>query len=355
MSHDDGSKKVIECQGSRLATEAERARVRTLFAENGFQRSQAEVDWIYRPCRGVLPHATFASCGGKTAGLYAAVPSRFWLDGESVEAAQSLDTMVDERFRGMGLFTKLASRAYEDMSRDGVAFVFGFPNGNSHHGFVTKLDWISLDPVPFLFRPLRVGYVLGRLMPWFRGRLRLPVPILGARGRSEALGSLPDAEKVDRLWERVRAGLSVARERTASYLAERFEAKPGSRYRFRAIERDGELLGLAIFCCLDKHGGRIGYLMDAMVDPAHGSLAAGLIRDVLSDMARDGCDGCLAWCFEHSQTYRAHLKSGFLPLPERIRPQELHLGVRPLADLARGAFLGERRNWYISYSDSDTV
>jgi len=62
----------------------------------------------------------------------------------------------------------------------------------------------------------------------------------------------------------------------------------------------------------------------------------------------------LAWCFRHSPNFSAYLRSGFFPFPARIRPTELHLGVRAFDDSIR-ALLGERKSWYLSYLDSDTV
>ena len=70
--------------------------------------------------------------------------------------------------------------------------------------------------------------------------------------------------------------------------------------------------------------------------------------------AGEGLNVALAWCFRHSPNARAHFRAGFFPLPERLRPIELHFGVRVL-DESLTQVLRDRRNWYISYCDSDTV
>lgn len=355
MPADERGKQEVAYHTSSLASATDREMVRSLFESNGYPRSTEEVDWIYRPSGSWFPHATFAAKDPAVAGLYAAVPVEATVDGVAVRAAQSLDTMVDGAFRGMGLFTKLASRTYENMGRDGVGFVFGFPNGNSHHGFVKKLGWLSLDPVPFLFRPLNFGYLIGRALPFLAGRLRIPVPVLGRRGVSEVAGSLPAEEELDQLWSKVKPSIRVARQRHGRYLHERFARKPSASYRFRVVRQSGVLVGLAVYCVSDKHGGRIGYLMELLVDPACGSLASGMLRDVLGDMMKERCDGCLAWCFAHSVNYSSHIRAGFLPLPEWVRPQELHFGVRQLSDFQGAAAVVDRKSWFVSYSDSDTV
>ena len=339
---------------SRLDSSADREAAQALFEHNGYPRTAADVAWVYAPVAGHFPHASLAVVPERVAALYAAVPARFVVNGESVMAAQSLDTMVDSRFRGLGLFTKLARVVNDRMSERGLAFVYGFPNGNSIHGFVSKLDWLALDPVPFLFRPINLGYAVSRLSKRLGSVLRLPVPILGKAGTSTPLEDLPDPVELDALWSGFRTLINVARVRDHQFLEHRYRNHPRARYRYRVVHENGCLAGLAISCIEDKHGGRIGYVMELMCLPGRSDLARGLLADTLRDMADAGCDGALAWCFRHSPYRRAFLRHGFVPLPERVRPIELHFGFRPLSTSSQDV-LSQRANWYISYSDSDTV
>lgn len=344
----------LRVQDSRLDTEGDRESARTLFEQNGYPRSPSEVAWVYGPVSGHLPHASLAVAEQTVAALYAAVPARFVCGGEPVIAAQSLDTMVDSRFRGLGLFTRLARAVNDRMSERQVAFVYGFPNGNSIHGFVSKLEWMALDPVPFLFRPMNLGYALSRINKRLGAAFSLRLPVLGRRGSSRLLDGLPSAVELDALWDGFRTLINVGRIRDHQFLEQRYARHPRASYRYRAVHEDGHLAGLIIYCSEDKHGGRIGYVMELMCLPGKGGLASGLLRDALADMAELKCDGALAWCFSHSPYHGAFLRQGFLPLPERARPIELHFGFRPLATTAEET-LSNRSNWYLSYSDSDTV
>jgi hypothetical protein len=348
----DSGKPGVVLRDSRLDTANDLARVRELFALNGFPRSEAEVAWIYQAFAGDAPFASLAEAGADVAALYATVPARFKCGDRIVRAAQSLDTMVDARYRGLGLFTKMARKVYSDMADDGVGFVYGFPNGNSFHGFVAKLEWQALDPVPFLFRPLDAGFALGKLAPAL-GRLRLPLPVLGSGAESDEVDGLPDASSVDALWAAFATGLTVARVRDHAFLDKRYVRHPRARYRYRIRTDAGRLTGLAIYCVEDKHGGRIGYLMELLCEPGASATARHLVAGVLHDMRVAGCHGALAWSFAHSPLHGSHLRNGFMPLPQRLRPIELHFGFRALRpDLPE---LADRRNWYLSYSDSDTV
>jgi hypothetical protein len=348
-------KQAPDLRASRLDSAKDLAQIRELFAANGFPRTHEELAWIYQPVHGVYPQGSFAESGEETAALYATVPARFVLFNRDAMAAQSLDTMVDERYRGYGLFIRLARSVYERMTSEGVPFVFGFPNRNSFPGFISKLAWQSLDPVPFLFRPMSLGYVVSKFSPRLGRMLRFRLPVLGTARLTSLLEELPPAEQIDSLWIAFSKLVSVARIRDHEFLANRFSNHPRAVYRYRAAYLDGRLVGLAVYCIELKHGGRIGYLMELMCDPAHARYADVLISDTLRDMRDEACDGVLAWCFEHSPYRRALLRKGFLPIPERIRPVELHIGFRPLSVDHCPPELSRRESWYISYSDSDTV
>lgn len=344
----------ISYRSTDLSTPLDTDRVKELFSINGYPRSFKEVHWIYESFDGCSSHAALAESGETVAALYATVPCRFQLNGQTVLAAQSLDTMVDSRFRGAGLFTKLANIVNKNMEDSGVCFVYGFPNGNSYSGFVRKLQWSSLDPVPFLFRPIslryaldKVGGNLGRFFP-FR------IPSIGKRGRSEILPTLPAPEAVDKLWESFSSQLNVARVRDHTFLTKRYVNHPRALYKFRGCYEGDQLTGLLIYCIEDKHGGRIGYIMEMICRSGDAGAARSLLVDTLNDMVISKCDGVLAWCFNHSPHFKQYLNQLFFPLPSKIRPIELHFGLRAFTSHDKSS-LGDRKSWYLSYSDSDTV
>jgi hypothetical protein len=353
MSEASASVQDLAIRVSRLEDAADLQKVQDLFSQNGFPRASREVEWIYEPLGRDAPHAAIAEAGEATAGLYVTVPARFKCGDRTLLAAQSLDTMVDAKFRGFGLFTKLARAVYDEMARSGVAFVYGFPNGNSYPGFVQKLGWATLDPVPFLFRPLSLGYAFGKLNSKLRN-LPLRMPPIGRRGRSEQIQGLPDREAIDTLWANFSRNLGVARVRDHEFLSRRYSRHPRAIYRYRAVIDAGKLAGLIIYCVEDKHGGRIGYVMELMCIADRQDCAGWLLADAVHDMSNDSCDGVLAWCLEHSPYYDKYLKQIFLPMPTRLRPIELHFGGRQLSGEPI-EMLKDRKQWYLSYSDSDTV
>ena len=159
--------------------------------------------------------------------------------------------------------------------------------------------------------------------------------------------------EIDQLWERFASKVTIAVDRDASYLRWRL-SKPGEQYECLGVYELGQLVAFCAYTVVDKHGGRVGYVVELLHDPAHHKAGAVLLAECVRRMASDGADAALAWCFRHSPNAKAYRKVGFMPLPEGLRPIELHLGVRPL-NYSLSEMLSDRQNWYISYCDSDTV
>jgi GNAT superfamily N-acetyltransferase len=343
-------------------TDDDLARLKRCFDNNGSPRPLSAFQWQYfdNPVGKLIVDFSIdeAQAPDRVAAVYAVAPVRVRVFGRLGVAAQSLDTITDSAYRGRGLFVSLAEGVYRRCDREGLAFVYGFPNGSSVHGFYTRLGWTSLDPVPFLVRPLRVGYPLNRLGLARVGAAlsAVPVPLTPPRLRTHQEIRVIDGfdEEVTGLWKRFSRLVNVAVERDATYLNWRYVKKPGDRYLKLALLERGQLVALAILTVKEKHGGRIGYLMELLHEPGEPDAGLQVARAALSEMGREGADLALAWCLPHAPNRSCYRRAGFLPLPTALRPIELHVGVKPLGD-GYGAALGNRVNWYLSYSDSDTV
>jgi hypothetical protein len=330
---------------------------RDCFARNGTERRLDALRWQYRENPTSKIFVDLAICDDRIAAIYAVQPALVRVGGAPRLAAQSVDTLVDADFRGRGLFTTMAEGVYARVRQDGGLFVYGFPNANSAPGFFRKLQWVSLDPVPFLVRPLRTAGLASRL-PFGALLGRLPdvrLPIWGPRlAEDQELRVLTHiGGELDQLWGKFASQLTVAVDRSAEYLRWRL-SKPGESYVCLGLFEGGELVGFCAYTTVDKHGGRIGYVLELLYEPTRHRVGAALLAESLRRMATDRADLALAWCFPHSPNARAYSKVGFVPLPERLRPIELHVGVRAL-DESLSDVVTDRTNWYLSYCDSDTV
>ena len=83
------------------------------------------------------------------AGHYAVSPHRLKAGDNTILAALSMTTMTNPVYAGRGIFTELANALYSDeFNKNQLKAVWGFPNNNSHYGFIKNLKWINLEQVP---------------------------------------------------------------------------------------------------------------------------------------------------------------------------------------------------------------
>ena len=324
--------------------------VRKFFAEEGETRSLELLKWQYLERLGgsyvSIAHTSEGVEDG-AASLYAALPSLVQWGEEVVSSVQSFDSITSKRFRGKGVFSRLGNFTYRRFQDEGVRFVYGIPNESINNARITQLGWQSLDPLPFMVRPIGLRYL--------RVRTRIRRPSIVARSVSNELGRIrkvgicpPD---VTGLLHRSELAGRIGVRRDHQYLAWRL-ARPGSSYsHYECRSSSGELIGYAVYELVLKHGCATGYLMELISDVRHPAAIDELADAVLLDMKSRGADIALAWWMESSGTARALRRHGFISLPERFRPIHLHLGYRFLGD---GHIL-KRDEFSFSYLDSDTV
>lgn len=329
-----------------------------VFSKNGSYKEMNKLEWTHFKNISKEP----LTCLTKTrraeiAAIYATMPVPIQICGSKVPACQSLDTLTDTDHRGKGLFVNVAKKVYEKAKSKNFAFVYGFPNGNSVHGFTKKLNWKLLDPVPFLFKPLRSGYFLKKLLGSGIGGL-LDFKITYTKKIKLAQGEcikpiVKFGEDTDMIWEAFSKDIKVSVNRDSKYLNWRYFEKPGENYTVMGFYRSNNLRGLLVYCSKEKHGGSVGYVMEYIAFPEDTEAGEALFQYALNDFISQGSDVVLAWCFDFSPNYAVHKNKGFRRLPERIRPIELHFGYANFNTDEK--ILSTRENWYLSYSDSDTV
>ncbi len=346
------------------ATEEDVRLLRDCFNANGSRKEMEALRWQYlrRPDPAIYTHfAELVDGQGDApslAGVHSLLGNHLRVGGQVRPCAQALDVLTDARLRGRGVFATLGTAARVAAEREGVAVLFGFPNHQSAPGFWDKLGWSRLGTLPFLVRPLRTNYFLSRLPRVGRTLARLPDLALPRPravrpdGRVETPAEW--GAELDGVWERFAGGIGVAVQRDAAFLRWRFGDKPGERYEARVLRRDGRAEGIVVWAVREKHGGRIGYLMELLHDPARPEDGRALLSVAVRAMAAGGADAVLAWSLSHAPNHAVYRRAGFLPMPERLRPIQLNFGVRAL-DPALASLVGDVRSWYLSYADSDTV
>lgn len=327
------------------------------FEKNGSPKTEEKIRWQFleSPVKKRLVDIAIDNEKDKVAAIYAVFPVQFQIKGEDYIGSQSLDTITDVDYRGKGLFVNLAKNVYGNAAIENVKLVYGFPNGNSIHGFANKLDWKVLDPVPFLFKPIYTGYFTkkSKLISWF------PNMKIGYRSKVDRKINIQFKQEfpleVNEIWEKFSTNITVCVKRNKEYLDWRYLLKPDEDYKIaHAYTSDGSYIGFIIYSVKEKHGGKIAYIMEYIYDPKFTIQAENLLKFAINKIIKEKADCILSWCLPHSRNYNHYRKSGFYTLPEKFRPIELHFGVRCF-DEDLNEMITNRKNWYLSYSDSDTV
>lgn len=145
--------------------------------------------------------------------------------GSIGEGFQAVDSFVSDRVRGHGVFSSLA-RAYDESTLLNKGdLIWGFPNDNAAHAWFNRLSWYKHGQVPFLLKPLRVGYFLRKL------RIAADFPL--GFGSDQNLIPITNAGNwLDTLWESYSQAIGCATIRDASYLQHRLiDAPHAAEYR----------------------------------------------------------------------------------------------------------------------------
>jgi len=330
----------------------------TCFKLNNSPKSKEKVEWQFfkNTEKSNVVDIVYDEENQRTAAIYAVSNVKVKVNNEIIKAAQSLDTITDINYRKQGLFVKTAKSVYEKAYSENIAFIYGFPNGNSIYGFQNKLDWMVLDPVPFLIKPLRTKYFFNKFfllkgLPDFKisfTKLNQPKDIVFVYDQN-----FPD--EVDSLWTSFSCKFKVGLVRNKHYLNWRYLQKPNEEYKIiHAYSNSKEYLGFIVFTLKKKHGGKIGYIMELMFDPNNKQVGKYLLKKSINELKLNKADCILSWCFKHSFLHKFYRQVYFFNMPEKLRPIELHFGALSLNKKYQNT-INERSNWFISYSDSDTV
>lgn len=85
----------------------------------------------------------------KLVGHYAVSPVLLSINNKLVLTGLSMTTMTHPEYNGKGIFTSLAEELYQsEYTQNDLQAVWGFPNNNSHAGFIKNLQWVNLPVIP---------------------------------------------------------------------------------------------------------------------------------------------------------------------------------------------------------------
>jgi len=122
--------------------------------ESVFNKKMSLEYWEWRFIKNPIhknPMITLMWDDDKIVGHYAISPNKMQINDKTYLAALSMTTMTHPKYSGRGIFTKLATSLYKkEFERSELSLVWGFPNNNSHRGFIKNLKWKNACVIPTL-------------------------------------------------------------------------------------------------------------------------------------------------------------------------------------------------------------
>lgn len=328
------------------------------FDENGSPKKKENIRWqfLQNTEASSFVDIAFDENKNKVVAIYAISCVKFKIDDLVVVGTQSLDTITDIDYRGLGLFITLAKSVNEKAKNSQVSLVYGFPNGNSIKGFKKWLEWEILDPVPFLLKPLKSQYFTKKIKALrFFPNINLSFFNFKSNKNYQITEEKKFPDDVNFIWKQFSKDIKIGIERDKKYLDWRYIQKPNENYKIaHCYSKENKYLGFIIYTVKEKHEGKIAYIMELLYDLKEPKAGAMLLNYAISKIKKENADCILSWCLEHSPNYKIYKKYFFINLREKYRPIELHFGARAFQEKFK-PLVSKRENWFLSYSDSDTV
>lgn len=263
--------------------------------------------------------------GDLLVGHYAVSPIIVKIEGVKQLTAHSLTTMTHPDYGGKGIFKTLALEIYNDLeNKHDCKAVWGFPNTNSHYGFINSLGW----------KDINVLHTLG---------LELDVePILSEKNYDFIEVNEFNDELVN-LFNKPEHSTQVGICKSIEYLNWRYKQKPSVKYRFFYAKSQRGVNFFVTKLYHQKDGKTILNLVEAIVEDFV------ILNDVLKNVVaayKQDIAQVTVWQNIHLKSHRNFEKSGFKP----IMPLT-YLGALKMNNVSDLFF--DFRNWTISMGDSD--
>jgi len=260
-------------------------------------------------------------------GHYAVAPINIDINGTTFKAALSLDTMTHPSYQGQGIFTRLADNLYGILMKSETSLVYGFPNKNSHYGFINKLHWIDIAAIPTLCLDFRIE---------------------GEKNEGISIKKITTfTEDVDSLFQKTIKASRFNVEKSSKYLNWHFYSRPYRNYAALGAYINDTLQGYCIYKLYNYENKTIGDIID-ITYVRNIEVFRSLIVSVSHDLFNQGSDMVDIWMNENAEYYKILTEMGFVR-----RPPMTNFGALILNKALNHSGLTEWSNWNIQMGDSD--
>lgn len=318
--------------------------------------------WMFKTNPAGAARILLADDAGKIAGQYVMVPAVVKIGIEEVLSAQGIDTMTHPEYRRQKLFETLAARVYADFEKEGISFLFGFPNELSRPGIIRKLNWFDIATMIIMLRPLNWETIISikvsnRLLlrflsfvanAFFNIDFYKPRVLLVGDGLAIKRVSYFD-DRIDRLWTRISSRYPIMLVRNKEFLNWRY-VDLGADYTIFTAEKGEEVVGYLVSGRRQRRNRQASIIYDLVAESDQ--INQCLLSEVIQDCIRAG-DAFIEYKLIADNNYHKLLKkNGFLSIP--FIEGTYFCGYTNSKQLSQ-SFIKNHRNWFVQVGDSDAI
>lgn len=292
-----------------------------------FKRKMSEKYWIWRFRKNPAGKHMIKLMwdGDILAGHYAVSPVKLIVDGQEMLTALSMTTMTHPEYGRRGIFGTLASELYSWIANDlGVKAVWGFPNNNSHYGFIKKLAWKNIGIAH------EISIKPNRLDPYSPNNCKI---------------SHDFTDEHIRLLEKDLASKKTYVKKNAEYLSWRYIDNPSQNYTIFDYRTSGILNGFLVAkqYKLNSTEAIVNILEVGGCDNFN---MFGSMLSFACNHFESTIKFCTMWMSLFDEKYLQLEKMGFTPSGNNT-----YVGYRPFSEGLDT--MGYLNNWYYTFGDSD--
>lgn len=262
----------------------------------------------------------------KLIGHYAVSPIVMSVEGNDVLTAHSLTTMTHPEYGGRGIFKQLSLALYDELENNlNCKAIWGYPNNNSHYGFVNSLQWSNIA----------VLHTLG-----------LSADAIKGNDSNLKIKQITQFDHTHSTYinNKLRAKFSAYVKRDEEYLNWRYVYKPVTLYKKYEVESDHAkgILITKIYPSKQENYFDLN-IIECFLDDYNQlhEIIQYIINDFKVNISR-----ITIWKNLFDKDHLILEKIGFVPvLPQTYLAARIHETMPPS--------FSDYRNWYISMGDSD--
>jgi hypothetical protein len=266
--------------------------------------------------------------GDILAGHYAVSPLKMIVSGEEILTALSMTTMTHPDYGGRGIFGELAECLYnEEFQKNNLSAIWGFPNSNSHYGFLKNLKWKNLEQIPiFSFNTNRIK--------------ELPL------SRVKVVSDF--TQNHETAYKKITSDYEVKVNKTKEFLHWRFISNPIFNYTIFSATESEHCDWFAVAKLFPSFVQKGAYEVDIaeLCFPADAGLLAELLFAIKTHFSDYNIIGINCWLPFDDTRHILLEKAGFSPTAPIT-----YSGVRVMD--GKYDIMYEPRAWYYSMGDSD--